>query len=94
MQPVQPDVTVALLEAAFVLGLGLLAAFAVERLVVRRYLRPHIESSAGTTHRCRRCRRAMRSFAAAVAAGDDARAERAAARILGRNDALTPHDGC
>lgn len=91
MQPVHPDVTVAIPQAAFLLGVGMLTALSVERLVVRRHLRPH-EPAAGTAHRCRRCRRAVRTFAAAVAAGDDARAERAAARILGTNDASTPHD--
>ena len=91
MQPVDPAVTDAIVQAAIMLGLGLLAAFSVERLVVRRLRHPH-QSASGSAHRCRRRRRHMRAFAAAVAAGDDARAERVAARILGPNDVLTPRD--
>jgi hypothetical protein len=92
MEPVQPEVMLAILQAAGVLCVGLLVAFAVERLLVQRLSRP-AESAAGMTHRCRGCRRGIRSFVAAVANGDDVRAEQAAARVLGRNDLLTPHDG-
>jgi len=91
MQPVHPEVTLALLHAAGALCFGLLVAIAMGRPIVRRLRGRRPTSAAGTT-RCRRCRRATRSFVAAVAEGDNDRAERAAARVLRHNDPLTVHE--
>lgn len=91
MQPMQPEMTLALLHAAGALCFGLLVAIAVGRPIVRRFGGGRARS-ADATARCRRCRRATRSFVAAVIEGDNDRAERAAARVLRHNDRLTVHE--